>query len=90
MPCAAMRVPARWVPARQWMNTVVPRKMAFEVIWYNVAHSLFIVQFPRQWEAASPGGMTATVPIKGRDVHCEIGNEADPERLHAIDIIGGN
>ncbi len=50
---------------------------------------MFIVQLPRNWEAAPSGDIIATVPIKDRDVHCAIGNEADPERLHAIDIIGG-
>ena len=39
--------------------------------------------------AAGGGGIIATVPIKDRVVHCALDNEADPERPHAIDIVGG-
>ena len=53
------------------------------------AVSLCILHLDRNWEAAPMRDIIATVPINGRDLHCAIDNEVDPERLRAIDIIGG-
>ena len=50
---------------------------------------MVIVYLPRTGGAVPFGDMIATVPMRCRAVACGMDDEADPELLHAIEIIGG-
>ena len=95
---AAVQVPARWAPARQWMKTFSPplvglrhqRAEPLKVGQDGVATARGVKDAPGDRKAEPLWGIRLAVPGRGLDVVCAIHNEANPELLQALDVIGAH